>query len=161
MRINIETDEHIIASLPKVWENELGFMGFFNKSKEGILILTNKKFIFVPQYVLITSKERKKYFGEDEAKVTQIDNYSESQLDEDISAHPNSLIVPLESIVDVESVKLRKVNFLRIRFKTNNSKTKTYDFGITKSVTNYPIRQPLIFYSIDWTTWVRTIKAYL
>jgi hypothetical protein len=161
MRINIETDEHIIASLPKVWENELGFMGFFNKSKEGILVLTNKKFIFVPQYVLITSKERKKYFGEDEAKVTRIDNYSESQLDEDISAHPNSLIVPLESIVDVESVKLRKVNFLRIRFKTNNSKTKTYDFGITKSVTNYPIRQPLIFYSIDWTTWVRTIKAYL
>ena len=161
MRINIETDEHIIASLPKVWENELGFMGFFNKSKEGILILTNKKFIFVPQYVLITPKEREKYFGEDEAKVTRIDNYSESQLDEDISAHPNSLIVPLESIVDVESVKLRKVNFLRIRFKTNNSKTKTYDFGITKSVTNYPIRQPLIFYSIDWTTWVRTIKAYL
>ena len=161
MRINIETDEHIIASLPKIWENELGFMGFFNKSKEGILVLTNKKFIFVPQYVLITPKEREKYFGEDEAKVTQIDNYSESQLDEDISAHPNSLIVPLESIVDVESVKLRKVNFLRIRFKTNNSKTKTYDFGITKSVTNYPIRQPLIFYSIDWTTWVRTIKAYL
>jgi hypothetical protein len=161
MRINIETDEHIIASLPKVWENELGFMGFFNKSKEGILVLTNKKFIFVPQYVLITPKEREKYFGEDEAKVTRIDNYSESQLDEDISAHPNSLIVPLESIVDVESVKLRKVNFLRIRFKTNNSKTKTYDFGITKSVTNYPIRQPLIFYSIDWTTWVRTIKAYL
>jgi hypothetical protein len=161
MRINIETDEHIIASLPKVWENELGFMGFFNKSKEGILVLTNKKFIFVPQYVLITSKERKKYFGEDEAKVTRIDNYSESQLDEDISAHSNSLIVPLESIVDVESVKLRKVNFLRIRFKTNNSKTKTYDFGITKSVTNYPIRQPLIFYSIDWMTWVRTIKAYL
>jgi hypothetical protein len=161
MRVNIETDEHIIASLPKVWENELGFMGFFNKSKEGILVLTNKKFIFVPQYVLITPKEREKYFGEDEAKVTRIDNYSESQLDEDISAHPNSLIVPLESIVDVESVKLRKVNFLRIRFKTNNSKTKTYDFGITKSVTNYPIRQPLIFYSIDWTTWVRTIKAYL
>jgi hypothetical protein len=160
MRINLETDEHIVASLPKIWKTEVGVMGFFSKSKEGILVLTNKKIIFVPKYVLITQKEREKYFGNDEAKVTRIDGYSESQLDEEISEHPKSLMMPLESIVDVETAKLRKANFLRIRFKTDN-KMKTYDFGITKSVANYPMRQPLLFYSLNWDAWIKLVKAYL
>ena len=160
MRINLETDEHIVASLPKIWKSEVGLMGFFSKSKEGILVLTNKKIIFVPKYILITQKEREKYFGNDEAKVTRIDSYSESQLDEDISEHPKSSMMPLESIVDVETAKLRKANFLRISFKTGN-KIKTYDFGITKSVTNYPMRQPLLFYSLNWDAWIKLVKAYL
>jgi hypothetical protein len=160
MRINLESDEHIVASLPKIWKSEVGLMGFFSKSKEGILVLTNKKIIFVPKYILITQKEREKYFGNDEAKVTRIDGYSESQLDEDISEHPKSSMMPLESIVDVETAKLRKASFLRISFKTDN-KLKTYDFGITKSVTNYPMRQPLLFYSLNWDAWIKLVKAYL
>ncbi len=161
MRINLETDEHIVASLPKIWKTEVGLIGFFSRSREGILVLTNKKIIFVPQYILITQKEREKYFGNDEAKVTRIDGYSESQLDEDISEHPKSSMMPLESIVDVESAKLRGVNFLRIRFKTDNNKIKTYDFGIIKSVTNYPMRQPLLFYSLNWDAWIKLVNAYL
>lgn len=159
MRINIESDEHIVASLPKVWQNEVGFVGFFSKSREGILVLTNKKIVFVPQFFFVTSKERQKYFGEDKVKVTQIKGYSETQLDEDITQNQKSLLIPLKSVVSVESVSLRKVNFLRIKFAIDK-KTKTYDFGITKSVTNYPIRQPLLFYSVDWTDWINVIKSY-
>jgi len=55
---------------------------------------------------------------------------------------------------------LRKVNFLRIKCIING-KTKTYDFGIAKSVTNYPIRQPLLFYNVDWSAWIMLIKSYL
>ena len=160
MRINIDSDEHIVASLPKVWGNEVGFMGFFKKSKEGTLVLTNKKIVFVPKWVHVTPKEREKFFGGDEAKITVIDGYSESELDEDISEKPKSLLLPLESIVNVENVQLRKVNFLRVRCVIDG-KTKTYDFGIAKSVTNYPIRQPLLFYSLDWGAWIRLIKSYL
>ena len=160
MRINIESDEHIVASLPKVWGNEVGFMGFFKKSKEGVLVLTNKKIVFVPKWVPVTSKEREKFFGADEAKVTVIDRYSESDLDEDISEQSKSLLLPLESIVNVESVKLRKVNFLRVKCVIDG-KTKTYDFGVAKSVTNYPIRQPLMFYNLDWDAWIRLIKSRL
>ena len=160
MRINIESDEYIVASLPKVWQNEVGFVGFFSKSREGILVLTNKKIVFVPQFFFATSKEREKYFGEDKVKVTQIKGYSETQLDEDITQNQKSLLIPLESVVSIESVSLRKVNFLRIKFTIDN-KTKTYDFGITKSVTNYPIRQPLLFYSVDWTDWINVIKSCL
>lgn len=159
MRINIESDEHIVASLPKVWQNEVGFVGFFSKSREGILVLTNKKIVFVPQFFFVTSKERQKYFGEDKVKVTQIKGYSETQLDEDITQNQKSLLIPLKSVASVESVSLRKVNFLRIKFAMDK-KTKTYDFGITKSVTNYPIRQPLLFYSVDWTDWINVIKSY-
>ena len=160
MRINIETDEHIVSSLPKVWLNEVGFMGFFSKSREGILALTNRKIVFVPQFFFITSKERERYFGEDKVKVTQIKGYSETQLDEDIAQNQKSLLIPLKSVVSVENVALRKINFLRIKF-TTDSKTKTYDFGIAKSVTNYPIRQPLLFYNVDWTDWINVIKSYL
>ncbi|MGH9879306.1 MAG: hypothetical protein ACRD38_03605 [Nitrososphaerales archaeon] len=159
MRINIDTDERIVASLPKVWGNEVGFMGFFKKSKEGVLVLTNKKLIFVPKWVPVTPKERDKFFGEDEAKVTLIDHYSESDLDEDISEQSSSILLPLESLATVEGVKLRKVNFMRVKC-TIDGRTKTYDFGIAKSVTNYPIRQPLIFYNVDWSAWIGLIKSY-
>jgi hypothetical protein len=161
MRLNLENEEYIVASLPKIWGNELGFFGLFNKMKEGILVLTNRKIIFIPEWVYVTPKERDiKYFSGDEAKVTQIDNYSESQLDEDISNHQNSLLVPLESIIDVNSVKLRKVNFLRIKFRKSN-KIKTYDFGMAKTLTNYPIRQPLEYYSLNWSAWISLIRSYL
>ena len=160
MRVNLEADEHIIASLPKIWQNQVGFMGFFSKSREGILALTNRKIVFVPQFFFATSKERERYYGEDKVKVTQIKGYSETQLDEDISQNQKSLLIPLKSVVSIENVALRKVNFMRIKF-TTNSKTKTYDFGITKSVTNYPIRQPLLFYNVDWTDWINVIISYL
>ena len=39
MRVNLEDDEHMVAALPKIWAIALGFMGFFNKNKEGILVL--------------------------------------------------------------------------------------------------------------------------
>lgn len=159
MRINIDNDEHIVASLPKVWVNEVGFMGFFRKSKEGVLVLTNKQLIFVPKWVPVTAREREKFFGGDEAKVTVIDHYSESDLDEDISEQSGSLLLSLKSISSVESVKLRKVNFLRVKCAIDG-KTKTYDFGIARSVTNYPIRQPLVFYNLDWEAWIRLLKSY-
>jgi len=143
MRVNLEEDEHVIAALPKIWAIVLGLMGFFNKSKEGILVLTNKNLIFVPRYLYVSPKEREKYFGEDKVKVTQLWDYSETQLDEDISENSKSWTMPLESIIDVTQITLRKVNFMRIKF-SSNGKEKTYDFGIAKSVTNYPIRQPLL-----------------
>lgn len=160
MRINLDTDEHIVACLPKVWGNEVGFMGFFKKSKEGILVLTNKRIWFVPKWFFLTPREREKYFAGGEAKVFRIDNYSESELDEDISEHPKSIDIPLESIVNVENVELRKANFLRIKFRVDD-KAKAYDFGIAKTVTNYPIRQPLQFSSMNWASWIKVIKAYL
>jgi len=160
MRINLDSDEHIVACLPKVWGNLVGFMGFFKKSKEGILVLTNRRIWFVPKWFFVTPREREKYFSEGEAKVLKIENYSESELDEDISEHPKSIDIPLESIVNVENVELRKANFLRIKFKVDG-KTKAYDFGIAESVTNYPIRQVLRFSSMNWEAWLRVIKAYL
>jgi len=161
MRVNLDEDEYIIASLPKIWGIALGLMGFFHKSKEGVLALTNKNIIFAPRYLYITSKEREKYFGEDKARVTKLTRYSEADLDEDVSKNEKSWIIPLKSLVDVKSVTIRKVNFLRITFKDYNNKEKKYDFGITKSVINYPQRQPLVFYNLDWSLWVALIKSYL
>ena len=161
MRVNLEDGESIVASLPKIWGIALGLMGFFHKSKEGVLALTNKNIIFAPRYLFITSKEREKYFGDDKARVTKLIRYSESDLDEDVSKNERSLIVPLKSVVNVQSVTIRKVNFLRITFKDHNNKEKKYDFGITKSVINYPQRQPLVYYNLDWSLWAALIESYL
>jgi len=161
MRVNIDLDEHIVAALPKVWGFELGFMALFKKTKEGILFLTNKQIIFIPEWMYVTPREREqKYFTGDEARVTRIDGYSEAQLDEDIAKYSRSLLVPLESVTDVGSVKLRKVNLLRIKFK-DKAKLETYDFGLAKTLMNYPIRQPLQLYDLNWTAWIKLIKAYL
>lgn len=159
MRINLEEEEQIIASLPKIWGIALGLAGFFHKSKEGVLALTDKNLIFAPHYLYITPKEREKYFGDDKAKVLKLANYSEADLDEDISKNSKSWIIPLQSIIIAESVSSRKVNFLRITFKDEKNKVKKYEFAITKSVINYPQRQPLMYYSLDWTDWVNLINS--
>ena len=67
MRINLDEDEYIIASLPKMWGIALGIPGFIQKTKEGVLALTNKNVIFVPRFLQLMSKERDKYFGDDKA----------------------------------------------------------------------------------------------
>jgi hypothetical protein len=161
MRVNLEEEEYIIASLPKLWGIALGLAGFFHKSKEGVLALTNKNIIFVPHYLYITPKERDRYFGDDKAKVGKLAHYSEADLDEDISKNSKSWIIPLSSVMDVESVTSRKVNFLRITFKDEKNRVKKYEFGITRSVINYPQRQPLMYYSVDWSEWVNLIKSYI
>ncbi|VVC05904.1 Uncharacterised protein [uncultured archaeon] len=161
MRVNLEEDENIIASLPKIWGIALGLAGFFHKNKEGVLALTNRNVIFVPRFLQLMSKEREKYFGDDKAKVTKLANYSEVDLDEDISKNSKTWIIPLHSLVDVESTTSRKVNFLRITFKDEKNKIKKYDFGITRSVINYPQRQPLMYYSLDWTAWIDLLKSHI
>lgn len=161
MRVNLEDEEYIIASLPKIWGIALGLAGFFHKSKEGVLALTDKNVIFAPHYLYITPKEREKYFGDDKARVGKLAHYSESDLDEDISKSSKSWMIPLSSVVNVESVTSRKVNFLRITFKDQKNKIKKYEFAITRAVINYPQRQPLMYYSLDWDEWVNLIKSHL
>jgi len=160
MRTNLEDSEQIVASLPQIWGTILGLAGFFHKSKEGILVLTTKNLIFVPRYLFITAKEKEKYFGDDKANVTQVLNYNESDLDEDLTQNPKSWIIDLNSIMDVSNVIIRKVNFLRVTFKENN-KEKKYDFATSRTITNYPQRQPLLFYSLDWSSWITLIRSYL
>ncbi|MDE1766528.1 MAG: hypothetical protein KGI27_09720 [Thaumarchaeota archaeon] len=160
MRINLDEDEQIVASLPKIWGIALGLAGFFHKSKEGVLALTNKNLIFVPHYLYITPKEREKYFGDDKARVLKLANYSEADLDEDVSKNSKSWIIPFNSIIKAESVTSRKVNFLRVTFKDEKNRIKKYEFAITRAVINYPQRQPLTYYSLDWTEWVNLINSH-
>ncbi len=162
MRINLEEGEHIVASLPKIWGIKTGLAGVFHKSKEGFLVLTNKNIIFVTGFLGLLSEERKRFFGENKARVTKIPNYSEADLDEDISEDPNnSWIIPLSSILDVQSVTIRKVAFMRLTFKDENNKEKKYDFGIARSTINYPQRQALIYDNLDWSEWIDLIKSRL
>ncbi len=162
MRVNLEEGEHIIASLPKVWGIKTGLSGFFSKSKEGYLSLTNKNIIFVTGFLGLLAQEKKKYFGDNKARVTRIPNYAEGDLDEDISEDPNnSWIIPLSSIMDVQSVTIRKADFMRLTFKDENNKEKKYDFGKARSTINYPQRQVLVYDTMDWSEWIALIKSKL
>lgn len=162
MRVNLKDDEHIVASLPKVWINETGLLGFLKRSKEGILTLTNKNLIFVPKRVLITKDEISSFidFQYKIVKATRIKGYSERKLDDDILNNQDSILIPLNAIIEVEEVKSRKSSFLRVSFKEDDKKVKAYDYGIAESITNYPVRQPLLFYNISWEPWIRLIHAY-
>jgi hypothetical protein len=160
VRENLEDQEEILASLPQIWGIMLGLRGFFYKNKEGILVLTNKKLIFVPRYLSITPKEKERYFENEKAQKSKISDYRESDLDEDITENPKSWVIPLESITDVRTITARKVDFLRVTF-SEDGKEKKYDFGISKTVANYPSRQPLVFKNLDWSLWVGLIKANL
>ncbi|TRZ79577.1 MAG: hypothetical protein D4R90_03475 [Nitrosopumilales archaeon] len=160
MRENLKEEEHIIASLPQIWGIALGLRGFFHKNKEGILVLTNKNVIFVPRYIWITAKEKERYFLDDKASIGKMSDYNESDLDEDLTENPKSWIMPLDTITDVRSISTRNVNFLRVTF-TEKGKQKMYDFAITKTVTNYPYRQPLVFKNLDWSLWIGLIVSKL
>jgi len=160
MYVNLEEGEHIISSIPQIWGIALGLRGFFHKSKEGILVLTNKNVIFVPRYIWITAKEKERYFENEKAGIGKMSDYSESDLDEDLTENSKSWIIPIDSIIDVGKITTRNVDFLRIIF-TEKGKEKKYDFGITKTVTNYPYRQPLVFKNLDWSLWIGLIKSHL
>ena len=160
MKENLDEGEYIIASLPQIWGIATGLRGFFHKSKEGILALTNKKIIFIPRYLFITPKEKERFFGEDKARVGKIADYDEEYLDEDLTENPKSWVMPLKSVIDVKSETTRKVNFLTITF-TEKGKKQKYEFGITKTVTNYPYRQPLVFKNLDWGLWIDLIKSHI
>lgn len=157
---NLGEGEYIISSIPQIWGIALGLRGFFHKSKEGILVLTNKNVIFVPRYIWITSKEKERYFENEKAWIGRMSDYNESDLDEDLTENSKSWIIPLDSITDAKSIRTRNVDFLRIIF-TEKGKEKKYDFGITKTVTNYPYRQPLVFKNLDWSSWIDLIKSHL
>jgi hypothetical protein len=162
MRVNLEEGEYIIATLPKVWGIKTGLAGFFSKSKEGYFSLTNKNIIFVTGFLGLLAEEKKKYFGDDKARVTRIPNYNESDLDEDISEDPNnSWIIPLSSIVNIESITIRKADFMRLTFKDQNGKETKYDFGKAGSTINYPQRQALNYVNLDWSEWISLIKSHL
>ncbi|MEM0446453.1 MAG: hypothetical protein QW574_03290 [Candidatus Nitrosocaldus sp.] len=93
-------------------------------------------------------------------RVSNMKGYSEKDLDEDISNNgKDSVLIPFMSIIDVREVKVRRSRFLRVKFMYDD-KSKTYDYGIAESITNYPIRQPLLFYDISWEPWIRLINAY-
>jgi hypothetical protein len=160
VRENLAEDEYIIASLPQIWGIALGLRGFFHKNKEGILILTNKNVIYVPRYIWITAKEKLRYFADNKAGIGKLADYNEKDLDEDLTDNPNSWIMPLDKITDVKSTTARNVDFLRVAF-TEKGKQKMYDFGITKTVTNYPTRQPLVFKNLDWSLWIGLIASRL
>ena len=161
MRKILVEDETIIASLPQIWEIALGLKGFFHKNKEGILALTDKNLIFVPRFLFITPKEKERYFGDDRAKIEKIADYTESDLDEDLSENSSkSLVIPLRAIRDVKITTSRKVNFLRVTYM-EKEKERNYEFGISKTVTSYPQRQPLVFKNMDWSLWVGLIQSHL
>lgn len=157
---NLEEEEHIISSIPQIWGIASGLRGFFHKNKEGILVLTNKNVIFVPRYIWITAKEKERYFENEKAGIGKMSDYNESDLDEDLTENPKSWIIPTSSIIDVGKITTRNVDFLRITFKEKGKENK-YDFGITKTVTNYPYRQPLVFKNLDWSLWIGFIKSHL
>ncbi len=163
MRVNLEDDEYIVASMPKVWINETGLLGYLKRSKEGILTLTNKNLIFVPKRVSITKDEMSRFIDlqENIVKVVKIKGYSENSLDEDILNNQDSILIPLNTILEAKGVKSRKSSFLRVSFRKDERRIKTYDYGIAESITNYPVRQPLLFYNISWEPWIRLIYAYI
>ncbi|MEM4317945.1 MAG: hypothetical protein QXZ15_06870 [Candidatus Nitrosocaldaceae archaeon] len=162
MRVNLDDDEYIIAILPKVWLSETGLAGLLKRSKEGILALTNKRLVFVARHMVVTRDEMSRYIDLEEriVRVSNMTGYSEKDLDEDISNNgKDSVLIPFMSIIDVREVKVRRSRFLRVKFMYDD-KSKTYDYGIAESITNYPIRQPLLFYDISWEPWIRLINAY-
>lgn len=162
MRVNLDDDEYIIAILPKVWLSETGLAGLLKRSKEGILALTNKRLVFVARHMVVTRDEMSRYIDLEEriVRVSNMKGYSEKDLDEDISNNgKDSVLIPFMSIIDVREVKVRRSRFLRVKFMYDD-KSKTYDYGIAESITNYPIRQPLLFYDISWEPWIRLINAY-
>ena len=117
---NLEEGEHIIASLPQIWGIALGLRGFFHKSKEGILALTNKNLIFVPRYIWITAKEKERYFEDDKARIGRISDYNESDLDEDLTEYQKSWIMPLGSITDVKTITTKDIEQLYFANRPDN-----------------------------------------
>ena len=156
----MEAEEKIQAHVLSVWREGRGF--FSGKGKEGMLILTNKRLLFISKteagmkwWGAIRTRQVVRLLQSKDVMVVE-DGYGEENL-----------------MVDLENKKNQKISFnniLRIEVKEkvwgsvlfldiiDGGKEKQFQFSVVQDWVKYPLSAPTKFLKVDWSGFVKYVK---
>jgi ribosomal protein L9 len=156
----VEVEEKIQAHILSVWKEGRGF--FSGKGREGMLILTNNRLLFVKKteagmkwWGAIRTRQIVRLLQFKNVMVVE-DGYTEESLRTDLENKKNQKI-SFNDILHVESKEKvwGSVLFLDI---IEDGKEKKIQFSVVQDWVKYPLSAPTKFLKVDWTKFVKYIK---
>ena len=156
----MESEEKIQAHVLSVWKEDRGF--FSGKGKEGMLILTNRRLLFINKtqagikwWGAVRTRQVVRLLQFKDVMVVE-DGYDEERLRVDLENKKNQKI-NFNNILQIEAKEKvwGSVLFLDI---IENGKEKKFQFSVVQDWVKYPLSAPTKYLKVDWSGFVKYIK---
>ena len=156
----MDTEEKIQAHVLSVWRERREFFG--GRGREGMLILTNKRLMFVKKteagmkwWGAVRTRQIVRLLGSKDVMFTE-DGYDIESLEIDAENKANQEI-RFNDILDIsfEEKVWGSVLFLE---RLEDGKKKKYQFSIVQDWVKYPLSAPTKYMKVDWSGFVKYIK---
>ena len=156
----MESEEKIQAHILSVWKEGRGFFG--GKGKEGMLILTNKRLLFIKKteagmkwWGAVRTRQTVRLLQSKDVMFVE-DGYGEEKLRRDLENKKNQKISFNNILcVEVKEKVWGNVLFLDI---IEDGKEKKLQFSIVQDWVKYPISAPMKYLKVDWSGFVKYIQ---
>ena len=156
----MESDEKIQAHILSVWKESRGFFG--GKGSEGMLILTNKRLLFIKKteagvkwWGAVRTRQTVRLLQSKDVMFIE-DGYGEEKLKTDLENKKNQKI-SFDNILYIEAKERVwcTVLFLDI---IEGGKEKKFQFSVVQDWVKYPISAPMKYLKVDWSGFVKYIQ---
>jgi len=156
----MEEEEEIQAHVLSVWKESRGFFG--GKGKEGMLILTNRRLLFIKKteagikwWGAVRTRQTVRLLQSKDVMVVE-DGYGEENLMTDLENKKNQKI-DFNNILYIEAKEKvwGSVLFLDV---IEDGKEKKLQFSVVQDWVKYPISAPTKFLKVNWSEFVKYIK---
>jgi len=156
----MESEEKIQAHVLSVWRERREFFG--GKGREGMLILTNRRLMFVKKteagmkwWGAVRTRQIVRLLLSKNVMFTE-DGYNEESLRIDVENKKNQEIHFNDILyVGFEEKVWGSILFLEI---LEGDKQRKYQFSIVQDWVKYPLSAPTKYMKVDWSSFVKYIK---
>ena len=156
----MEFEEKIQAHVLSVWREPKEFFG--GRGKEGMLILTNNRLVFVKKteagmkwWGAVRTRQIVRLLRSKDVMFTE-DGYDEESLRTDVENKKNQEIRFNDILyVGFEEKVWGSVLFLEI---LEGDKKRKYQFSVVQDWVKYPLSAPTKYMKVDWSGFVKYIK---
>jgi len=156
----MEPEEKIQAHILSVWKEGRGFFG--GKGKEGMLILTNKRLLFIKKteagmkwWGAVRTRQTVRLLQSKDVMFIE-DGYGEEKLRTDLENKKNQKISFNNILyIEVKEKVWGSVLFLDVM---EDGKEKKSQPPTAQDRAKYPISAPMKYLKVDWTRFVKYIQ---
>ena len=156
----MDFEEKIQAHVLSVWREPREFFG--GRGKEGMLILTNNRLVFVKKteagmrwWGAVRTRQIVRLLRSKDVMFTE-DGYNEESLRIDVENKKNQEIHFNDILyVGFEEKVWGSVLFLEI---LEGDKKRKYQFSVVQDWVKYPLSAPTKYMKVDWSSFVKYIK---
>ena len=156
----MENSEKIQAHILSVWKESRGFFG--GKGKEGMLILTNKRLLFIKKteagmkwWGAIRTRQTVRLLQFNDVMVVE-DGYDEEKLRTDLENKKNQKI-SFNNILYIKAKETVWGSLLHLDI-IEGGKEKKLQFSVVQDWVKYPLSAPMKYLKVDWSGLVNYIK---